>query len=75
MKKLKTILQSKYLFKIICIISIVYSLITIFYIPIRSKYSLKDKEILGQVIDYQVEGNKIKITLNFEKMNGNSTKI
>ena len=63
LKRLKIILQSRYLFKIICIVSIIYSLIVIFYVPIQSKYSLKDKEILGQVIDYQVEGNKIKITL------------
>ena len=63
LKRLKIILQSRYLFKIICIVSIIYSLIVIFYVPIQSKYSLKDKEILGQVIDYQFDGNKIKITL------------
>lgn len=63
MKKLKTILQSKYLFKILCIICIIYSLLLAFYLPINSKYSKDDNVITGKVIQYQIDGNKLKITL------------
>ena len=63
MKKLKTVLQSNYLFKILSFISIVYSALFCFLIPTNSKYSERDKEITGQVIQYQIDGNKAKITL------------
>ena len=63
MKKLKIILQSKYLFKIICIVSIIYSLLVTFCLPIKSKYTKEENEITGQVINYQIDGDKLKITL------------
>ena len=63
MKKLKTVLQSRYLFKIICVTCLSYSLLTAFQVPIKSKYSITDTEIIGQVIQNQIDGNKLKITL------------
>ena len=64
MKKLKYILQSKYLFKVLCLISIMYSLSYMNYFYPKSKYSKQDKEIIGQVIQYQIDGNKVKININ-----------
>jgi len=63
MKKLKTVLQSRYLFKILCIISITYSLIFSFCLPQTSKYSKNETEITGKIIQYQIDGNKLKLTL------------
>ena len=63
MKKLKQALRSKYLFKILCIITLIYSVLFTFYLPINSKYSGSDTEITGKVIGYQIDGNKLKITL------------
>ena len=63
MKKLKTILQSRYLFKILGVISIIYSIYYSFCLPINSKYSCDTKEIIGQVIDYQIDGSKLKLTI------------
>ena len=63
MKKLKTILQSRYLFKILGVISIIYSIYYSFCFPIKSKYSCDTKEIIGQVIDYQIDGSKLKLTI------------
>ena len=63
MKRLKIILQSRYLFKVLCIISIFYSFVLTFYFPRDSKYSIDTFEIVGQVIDYEIDGNKIKITV------------
>ena len=63
MKKLKTILQTRYLFKILGVISIIYSIYYSFCFPIKSKYSCDTKEIIGQVIDYQIDGSKLKLTI------------
>ena len=48
MNKLKIVLQSRYLFKVLCIICIFYSLIIVFYIPQRSQYSINEKEFIGK---------------------------
>ena len=63
MKKLKQILQSKYLFKILCIMCLSYSVIVTFFIPINSKYNKNDTKIIGQVLQYQIDGNKLKMII------------
>lgn len=63
MKKLKMILRYRYVFKIVCVIAIIYSLLLAFYFPIKSKYSNSTTEIIGQVINYEFDGNKLKLTL------------
>lgn len=63
MKRLKIILQSKYLFKILCIISIAYSITVALYLPKISKYSKEEKQVIGKIINYQIDGNKLKLTL------------
>lgn len=63
MKKLKTILQSRYLFKILAIIFILISLgINYFTLP-SSKYSKEEKKITGKVILLEIDGNKSTIHL------------
>ena len=63
MNKLKIVLQSRYLFKTLCIICVFYSLIIVFYIPQRSQYSIDEKEFIGKVTQYQIDGNQLKLTL------------
>ena len=61
MRKLKTILQSRYLFKILAIIFILISLgINYFTLP-SSKYSKEEKKITGKVIRLEIDGNKSTI--------------
>lgn len=63
MKKLKSVLQSKYLFKILVVFAIVYSLYITFLLPVRSKYNDYDTKIIGTVLQYEIDGNKLKLTL------------
>ena len=63
MRRLKTILQSRYLFKILCVICIIYSLLIAFYLPSNSKYNQNDTEVIGKIIQYEIDGNKLKLTL------------
>ena len=63
MKKLKTILQSKLLFKIIFIISLTYALICTRLIPQKSKYTGTEKEISGIITQYKLDGNHLTINL------------
>lgn len=64
MKKLKSILQSKYLFKILTVVMVVYSLCVTFLLPSKSVYSDDVTEIIGIITQYEIDGNKLKLTLN-----------
>ena len=63
MRRLKTVLRSKFLFKLLCLLAVTYSLITAFYLPIKSKYLGNEKEFIGQVLNYEIDGNKLKLTI------------
>lgn len=63
MKKLKTILQYKYLYKILALTSLLLSLIYTQYYPFTSKYPKETTTIIGIVQDYTITDTKIKITL------------
>lgn len=63
MKKLKSILQSKYLFKILAIVAICYSLCVTFLLSIKSVYNDETAVIVGKIIQYEIDGNKLKLTL------------
>ena len=63
MKKLKTILQSRYLFKILAIVTLVASLIIDNFYPFKSKYSQKETTFTGKVIFYKIDGDKLTITM------------
>ena len=63
MKKLRTILQYKYLYIILIIISLILVFIRT-NIPKKSIYNSNVKEIIGIISNYEVNDNKIKITID-----------
>lgn len=63
MKRLRHILQSKYLIKIIIIIIFIITLLYTNYYPFKSKYTKDDKEFIGIVTKYEVKEDKITIEI------------
>ena len=63
MKKLRIILHCNKLFYLLCIITIILTLVRIEF-DIESCYNLKTKEIIGKVLEYDVDGNYLKLTIN-----------
>lgn len=63
MKRLKTILQSRYIFKILTIISLIIVLIYTKYYHFKSVFNTNDTEFIGIVEDYIIKDNQIKISL------------
>lgn len=63
MKRLRHILQSKHLIKIITIIIFIITLLYTNYYPFKSKYTKDDKEFIGIVIKYEVKEDKITIEI------------
>lgn len=62
MKKLKHILKSRYLFKILVFITLIASIIYTNY-PHTSKYNIDDNKFTGIVKDYKIADNKLTINL------------
>ena len=62
-RKLKTILQSRYLFKIICLVFIIYSLLVTNLINYKSKYSINTNKVIGIITKYNIDGDKLTIYL------------
>lgn len=63
MKRLRHILQSKHLIKIITIIIFIITLLYTNYYPFKSKYAKDDKEFIGIVTKYEVKEDKITIEI------------
>lgn len=63
MKRLRHILQSKYLIKIITIIIFIITLLYTNYYPFKSRYTKDDKEFIGIVTKYEVKEDKITIEI------------
>ena len=63
LKKLKTILQSKYLFKFILIVCIFYAEIIFFYFPQKSKYIGNEKEFIGIVTNLKEDGDHLTLEI------------
>ena len=63
MKRLRHILQSKHLIKIIAIIIFIITLLYTNYYPFKSKYTKDDKEFIGIVTKYEVKEDKITIEI------------
>lgn len=63
MKKLKMILQSRYIFKILTILSLIITIIYTKYYPFKSVFNTNDTEFIGIVEDYIIKDNQIKISL------------
>jgi len=63
LKRLRHILQSKRLIKIITIIIFIITLLYTNYYPFKSKYTKDDKEFIGIVTKYEVKEDKITIEI------------
>lgn len=63
MKKLKMILQSRYIFKILTILILIITIIYTKYYPFKSVFNTNDTEFIGIVEDYTIKDNQIKISL------------
>ena len=63
MKRLRHILQSKHLIKIITIIIFIITLLYTNYYPFKSKYIKDDKEFIGIVTKYEVKEDKMPIEI------------
>ena len=63
MNKLRYILQSKYLIKILVFIFLIINLIYTNYYPFKSKYNSEENTFTGIITKYEVEENKIKIQI------------
>lgn len=63
MKRLRHILQSKHLIKIITIIIFIITLLYTNYYPFKSRYTKDDKEFIGIVTKYEVKEDKITIEI------------
>ena len=63
MKRLRHILQSKHLIKIITIIIFIITLLYTNHYPFKSKYTKDDKEFVGIVTKYEVKEDKITIEI------------
>lgn len=68
MKRLKIILQSRYLFKILTIIFLMLSITYTKYYSFKSKYNEDETEFIGIVKDYTITDNKIKITFKAKEV-------
>lgn len=63
MKRLKMILQSRYIFKILTILILIITIIYTKYYPFKSVFNTNDTEFIGIVEDYIIKDNQIKISL------------
>ena len=62
-KKLKTILQSKYLFKIILFLCLLLAILRIHLFPKTSKYQPNETKIEGIVLKYKIDGDHLSMTV------------
>lgn len=63
MKRLKTILHCNGLFYLLCIITILLTLIRI-EIDIPRSYDLGTKKVVGEVLEYDIDGDYLKLTID-----------
>lgn len=63
MKKLKTILQYRYTFKIFTLIIILLEILFLITYPKQSKYSQNETQITGILTAYKIDGNKLNIQI------------
>lgn len=63
MKRLKTILHCNGLFYFLCIITVVLTLIRI-EIDIPRSYDLGTKKVVGEVLEYDIDGDYLKLTID-----------
>ena len=62
-RKLRTILQSRYLFKILALLFLGYALLITNIYEFHSKYSINTKSVIGVVTDFEIDGNKVTMNI------------
>ena len=67
MKRLRTALQSKYLFKIITLITLIFSVTLTKLYPFQSIYTGDEIKFYGKVIAKKIDGDKLTILLKKKK--------
>ena len=67
MKKLKTILQSRYLFKITALIALTASILITKLYPYRSLYNKKETNFSGKIISKKIDGDKLTLIVKKKK--------
>ena len=63
LKRLKIILQSKYIFKVLVIITLFVDLLVTNLYTFKSKYKLEDTEFIGIVTKYELQENKLVLQI------------
>lgn len=66
-RKLRTILQSRYLFKILALLFLGYALLITNIYEFHSKYSINTKSVIGIVTDFEIDGNKVTINIKAQE--------
>ena len=64
LRKLKIILHSKIFYYFLFLFLIVYIFINVFVIKRNSQYNINENNIIGKVLFYKVDGDKLTITLD-----------
>ena len=67
MRKLKTALQSRTLFKFLTAIVVLMSIITTRFIQFKSKINTKETTFIGRIINQKIDGDKTTITLKAQE--------
>ena len=62
-RKLRTILQSRYIFKILALLFLGYAFLITNIYKFHSKYSVNTKSVIGVVTDFEIDGNKVTINI------------
>lgn len=62
-RKLKKILQSRYLFKLLAIIFLIYSVVLDIYYPFESCYTTESSSLRGIITKYEIDGNKLTLNM------------
>ena len=72
MKKLKTVLQYRYTFKVLTILVIIIEILFLMINKQESKYTGTENLITGTITKYEIDGNKLKLEIKSkEKLIGN----
>lgn len=62
-RKLKKILQSRYLFKLLAIIFLIYSVVLDIYYNFESCYNTESSSLRGIITKYEIDGNKLTLNM------------
>ena len=62
MRKLKTILQYNNTYRVIALLVLLYSLAVTLIPNYKSKYEANETEIIQNIIEYKIDGNKLSLT-------------